>query len=400
MTDGPEHADVVVVGGGPAGAVAGALLARTGQRVIVLERNSSERRSTGTGILLQPNGLAVLYGLGLREALLDLGVVHRSVPIYDDRGGLIATGEMPDFGAGLDHALALLRGPLQEILWWTLRDAGATVHFDSEVTGVDPVSGDVEAVIDGIPQTLSGQLVVGADGIGSRVRASGDFGARPITSGHRVIRMVVDGTFNASGAEYWTALGLFGGSPVGDGQTYAYASADAPELRAALASDDLDELVGLWTSALPSAEPILRRVRSLDDVLVNDVGRVRCRRFVDRRMVLIGDAAHAMAPNLGQGANSALVDAAVLAREMERSPTVTEALGRYEMIRRRPVVGVQRNADLLARISHLRHPVGRRVRDLVFRAAARPSLINRQIRATQQVEPAALLQDVHSLTDH
>lgn len=387
---------MVVVGGGPGGAVAGALLARTGRRVTVLERSTPEQMGAGTGILLQPNGLAVLYGLGLREALMEQGVLHRRVPIFDPAGALITSGEMPDFGDGLDHALALLRGPLQDLLVSTLREAGATMHTGSEVTAVDPGTGTVHAVIDGEERSFAGDIVVGADGIGSRVRGAGRFGARPIEAGHQIIRAVVEGRL-LTGAEYWTALGLFGGSPVGEDMTYVYASADAPQLRAALAAGDLDELVRLWSKALPVAGPVLEQVRSMDDLLVNQVGRVTCRRFVDRRAVLVGDAAHAMAPNLGQGANSAFVDAAVLAREVDRSTTVADALDRYETSRRRPVLAVQRNADRLARLSHLRHPVGRRVRDRVVRLAGHPSLLARQIRATQQVDPAGLFADVRAL---
>lgn len=392
-----EEVDVVIVGGGPAGTVLATLLAAAGRTLVVFERGAPESLALGTGILLQPNGLSVLYGLGLREELHDVSVLHRAVPIKDELGRSIATGEMPDFGEGLDHALALLRPTLQRILWSTLEARGASVRFGCDVQTVDTGTGEIDVSEDGQTRRVSAGLIVGADGIGSIVRRSGNFGARPVKGTHHVIRTVVHGDFNASGSEYWTALGLFGASPVGEGKTYAYGSANDPRVLEAVRAGDVARLAQLWSDALPVAAPLLSQIHSMDDVLLNEVGRVRCRSYCDQRAVLVGDAAHAMAPNLGQGANSALVDAAVLARELADAPGFSEATGRYDRRRRRPVTGVQRTSDLLASVSHLQQTRLRRVRDGIFRIAARPPLMRRQIRTTQQVEPAHLLRDVRRL---
>jgi 2-polyprenyl-6-methoxyphenol hydroxylase-like FAD-dependent oxidoreductase len=156
--------------------------------------------------------------------------------------------------------------------------------------------------------------------------------------------------------------------------------------------------VDLWSSVLPSAAPLLDHLDTIDDVLVNEVGRVRCRRFVDGRTVLIGDAAHAMAPNLGQGANSGFVDAAVLSSELARSADQSAALRAYDRARRAPVARVQRNAERLARLAHVRSRQARRARDRLLAFTSRPSLVRRQVRAAQQVDPAALYRDVRDLS--
>lgn len=389
---------IVVVGGGPAGSVAALLLAGQGRDVTVLEQQEKGAGPPGAGILLQPNGLAVLYGLGLHDALHERCTELRVAPLYSDRGRVLVQMRIPDFGEGLDHTLVLRRTQLAEVLHraLTAKD-GIEVRHGASVVGVDATHGVVTLETAGGTHELQGSLVVGADGVGSRVRGAGRFGARGITGGHVYARMVVNTTVDMPGAECWTPLGLFGSAPLGDGSTYAFASVSDSGVRDALAARDLAAFVDLWTSALPSAAPLLDQLDTIDDVLVNEVGRVRCRRFVDGRTVLIGDAAHAMAPNLGQGANSAFVDAAVLTSELARAADQRSALRAYDRARRGPVAKVQRNAEQLARLAHVRNRQARWARDRALKLASRPGLVSRQVRAAQQIDPASLFRDVRDL---
>ena len=139
---------------------------------------------------------------------------------------------------------------------------------------------------------------------------------------------------------------------------------------------DLAAIVDRWGSAVPIAGEVIGRVESFDDLLVNTVRRVTCPTWRAGRAVLIGDAAHAMAPNLGQGANSAMVDAAVLAEEVLTAPTTGDALERYEARRRPVVTRIQRTAQLLERLSELEKPRQIWLRDVVLRVAGNlPGLV-------------------------
>jgi 2-polyprenyl-6-methoxyphenol hydroxylase-like FAD-dependent oxidoreductase len=159
----------------------------------------------------------------------------------------------------------------------------------------------------------------------------------------------------------------------------------------AVAARDLAALRRAWVDALPVVASVLDRVRGFDDLLINDVARVDCDRWVGGRSVLLGDAAHAMAPTLGQGANSAIVDAAVLTGELSADQTVSEALARYTSRRQRAVGRVQNHADRLTTMSAIGHPWLRALRDTGLHAAALlPGAAARVAGMVQQEEPAEL----------
>jgi 2-polyprenyl-6-methoxyphenol hydroxylase-like FAD-dependent oxidoreductase len=136
--------------------------------------------------------------------------------------------------------------------------------------------------------------------------------------------------------EVWIEIqvGSFGQAPLDGDLVYFWAAAHVAGAAEAVSRRDLGAFRQVWRRVLPAAADLLERVSSFDDLLVNTVRQVDCRRWFSGRLVLLGDAAHAMAPNLGQGANSALVDGVVLAEELAGAPSVMDALTGYDKRRR------------------------------------------------------------------
>lgn len=372
---------ITLVGAGTGGSAAALLLARAGARVTVFER-VAQPRAIGAGIAIAENGLAVLESLGLGPAL-EVGRRVRGTRITDASGRTLLAAPSPP-----PRVMMVRRSTLQGILLDALaHEPRVEARFGAEVVGASP-DGTVVVREGNAEQTVRSDIIVGADGAHSRVRESGAFGGRLRRSGLHYVRMLVPAGLETD-TEAWTSAGIFGAFAVDEG-TYAFASCGLPACRAALESRDLDAFRNAWARAYPPALRILGALERFDDLLVNEVLHVRCDRWSDGRLVLLGDAAHAMAPNLGQGANSALVDAAVLLDELRRALTLDDAFAAYERRRRPAVRRVAAASARLGQVAEATNRVVRHLRDRVLLPVANLFASPRSIALMMQ-EPASTL---------
>lgn len=365
-----DHA--VVVGAGIGGLAASLVLARVAERVTLVER-AEHPAEVGAALALQANGMAVLARLGLLGDVAAAGARIDRIDIRNAAGAVLLTATMPDFGPGLDHALAVRRTRLHRVLLEAVaREGSVRTRFGSTVTSADP-RGTVVVRSDekdgSASTTLRADLVVGADGVHSAVRSTGGFRSR-LSTGSSYVRTLVEGRTHPWFEEFWTPLGSFGHAPLGGETTYFWAAAHAPAVADAVAQRDLKAFAATWRGALPLAGELLAKVASFDDLLLNTVRRVDCRRWSSGRLVLLGDAAHAMAPNLGQGANSALADALALGEALTTRCPVETALEAYDRRRRPAARRVQDMAGVLQRLCALDRTSAVRVRDAVLGASA------------------------------
>jgi len=375
----------VVVGAGIGGLTASLVLSRVAARVTLVER--AERPSeVGAALALQPNGMAVLDRLGLLPAVEAVSARIDRMDIRSVTGRRLLAAGMPDLGGGLDHAIAVRRTDLHRLLL----DAVAGVSSIETRFGWTAVSADLSGAVritstaenspDRGSTSLRADVIVGADGVNSAVRSTGGFKSR-MSLGSSYVRTIVRGRASPWFEEYWTPLGSFGQAPLDGDLIYFWAAAHVAGAADAVARRDLAAFRQEWRRVLPAAADLLDRVSSFDDLLVNTVRSVACRRWFSGRLVLLGDAAHAMPPNLGQGANSALVDGVVLAEELARGPSVMDALVGYDK-RRRPLARrIQKTAEMLQRLCGIQRVPALRVRDALLAGSARfPRLSDEAIR--------------------
>jgi 2-polyprenyl-6-methoxyphenol hydroxylase-like FAD-dependent oxidoreductase len=378
-----DHA--VVVGAGIGGLAASLVLSRVAARVTLVER-AQRPSEVGAALALQPNGMAVLDRLGLLPAVKAVSARIDRMDIRSVTGRRLLTAAMPDLGGGLDHAIAVRRTELHRLLLEAVAGvASIDSRFGCTAVSADPsgavtITSTAESGADSGSTSLRADVIVGADGVNSAVRSTGGFVSR-VSPGSSYVRAIVSGQVSPWFEEYWTPLGSFGQAPLGGDLIYFWAAAHVAAAADAVSRRDLDAFGQQWRQVLPAAADLLERVTSFDDLLVNTVSRVDCRRWFSGRLVLLGDAAHAMPPNLGQGANSALVDGVILAEELVGTSSVEDALLRYDKRRRPRARRVQRTAEMLQRLCGVERVAALRARDALLTGFARfPRLSDGAIR--------------------
>ncbi|MFF0730025.1 FAD-dependent monooxygenase [Streptomyces chartreusis] len=303
----------VVIGGGIGGLTAAVALRGGGWDVTVLERAPS-LEPVGAAISLAPNSLRALD-------VIDVGDEIRDLAAWQGDGGLRTPSGRWLSRTDADAVAARFGGPLVLLHRTTLVNSlAARLPSEAVRTGVDtsladPGDADRPARVSTPDGDLEADLVVAADGIRSAVRRA-LFPHHPgaVYSGFTTWRVVipVPGAQFAS-HETWGRGRIWGSHPLKDGRVYAYAAAVTPA-GAHAPDDERAELLrryGDWHDPIPA---ILAAARP-EDVLRHDVHHIAdpLPAYHRGRVALVGDAAHAMPPTLGQGGNQAIEDAVVLA---------------------------------------------------------------------------------------
>ncbi|MGA4843300.1 FAD-dependent monooxygenase [Streptomyces sp. G45] len=367
----------VVVGGGIGGLTAAVALHRSGWRVTVLERAAS-LEPVGSGISLAPNAQRALDVLGLGDDVRALAAWSGTGGLRAQDGRWLARTSSTAAARAFGGSLVLLhRSTLVDLLVGALPADCLRTGAAARLT--DPGGAGRTAVVSTADGDIEADLVVGADGIDSAVRTA-LFPAHPGArytgfTAWRVIVPAPERPFEPH--ETWGRGGLWGTQPLKDGRVYAYGTARVPEGGRA-PDDEKAELMrrfAHWHHPIPE---ILAAARP-EDVLRNDVRHLITPLPVYHRgrVALLGDAAHAMAPTLGQGGNQAIEDAVVLAHHAAPRGHLPAALAAYSADRVPRTTAIVRRAARTARLNHLRHPALIAVRDTLIRAASRlgPNLI-------------------------
>jgi 2-polyprenyl-6-methoxyphenol hydroxylase-like FAD-dependent oxidoreductase len=306
------RARAVVIGAGVGGLAAAAGLCAAGWEVTACERATS-LEPVGAGLALGPNGLRALDVIGAGDALRALAV-PQELGIRQSSGRWLmrsATGQMVADRFG-DPVILVPRAAVIEAL--AARVPGRVLSLGTEVTSVEPGQG-AAARVSTTAGDLAADLVVAADGIRSATRAALFPGQPELRySGVTVWQLLTRPLDEpVPMAESWGRGTVFGVMPLSDRRVYCYASALAgPGTRAADELAELVRLFGAWHEPIPA---LLASARPAD-VIRGDVAELTAPlpSFHRGRTVLLGDAAHPMTPNLGQGACQALEDAATLTR--------------------------------------------------------------------------------------
>ncbi|MCA8829243.1 FAD-dependent oxidoreductase [Hymenobacter pini] len=350
-------AHFLIIGAGIGGLTTAYALLQQGHTVQVLEA-APEIREVGAGLVLGANAMRALHEVGLHAAVQAHGTPVTLLYLLDQRGQVLQRVDTTPFtrAAGFDnlgiHRAALQRTLLQHLPPDTVQTGTPFERLSMEGARVSAHFAD--------GSTVSADALIGADGIRSRVRQQLWPTAAPRYAGYTCWRAVVNAQqLNlppGESVEVWGDAGRrFGYVPVGNGQVYWFACLNSPLPRnprfQAYSPIDLQREF----QALPQPVPQLLALTEAHQLLWNDIQDLPpLTHFAHGRVLLLGDAAHATTPNMGQGAGMAVEDAAVLAHCLRATPKdIPAAFRAFEQRRRARTARVVRTSWQLGRVGQL-----------------------------------------------
>jgi 2-polyprenyl-6-methoxyphenol hydroxylase-like FAD-dependent oxidoreductase len=322
--------EAIVIGGGIGGLCAGLALQQVGHKVMIFER-APEMHPAGAGIAVWNNGLAALQSLGLDSHFLQTGSTEMLGTVRTADGAVLSDGTAEIIRDRLQNPIRCFhRADLQQAL---INAVGHQhVHLGKACVHIEDNGERVTAVFaDG--SRVTGDFLIGADGIHSVVRQQ-LHGEQPAKySGYTAWRAVIP--FDASKlfpGETWGRGLRFGQLPLSGDRVYWFATRSEPADGRAPNGEKayLRQLFTNWHAPIPEL------ITATDEtaLLRNDIyDRDPLRWWGTGHTTLLGDAAHPMTPNMGQGACQAMEDAVVLRNCLQAEGSIEPALRHYEQQR-------------------------------------------------------------------
>ncbi|CDX52191.1 FAD-dependent monooxygenase [Mesorhizobium plurifarium] len=333
--------EIAIAGAGPAGLAAALYLKRAGHNVTIFER-FDEPKPIGSGLILQPTGLTVLADLGLLDEILSLGSRIGRLHGTDARTGCTVLEVRYDARRGRRFGLAVHRAALFGVLYRAALREAIAIETNVEVETLQ--TAERATLVCGNGRRLGPfDLIVDASGARSKLRHYLGDSAMP--------RPLAYGAFWASlgwrdgfdrGAllqRYDKASIMVGVLPIGRPEPgaedmaaffWSLKPADAERIKAEGLEAWKARVVSVW----PECEAFTGQIDSFEQLSLARYGHHTMRLPASRRLAVIGDAAHSTSPQLGQGANMALLDAAALNHALARTNNIDEALATYASARR------------------------------------------------------------------
>jgi 2-methyl-3-hydroxypyridine 5-carboxylic acid dioxygenase len=334
-----RHAEVA--GAGFAGLTVSTALAQRGWSVRLHEQNDTVR-DFGAGIVMWRNAMLALEVIGVAQAVRENGVQPDYYQTF--RNGESVSLEVPGY-----PYWAITRPKLHALLADAARAAGVEIVTSSPVAGADPAGALLMA--DG--SRLEADLAIGTDGAGSAVRDSlGDLAQERKKYSDGVCRVLIPRPELARGPEwnrvldFWTlepdAMRILY-HPMGPDQLYIAFMAETKNERASAIPVDVE----VWSERFPHLVPIIELAGQAAGGRHDNYQTTRVTPWSTGRAALVGDAAHAMCPALGQGAGVGMVNAVDLAYALDQYDSIPEALAAWEKRER------QMTDDVQARSAHM-----------------------------------------------
>jgi len=333
---------ILIVGGGIAGLTLATALHQLGLDAVLIERNP-RWDPVGGGIAVQPNAMRVLQQLGIASDVKQAGAVIRRWLYRDQAGSVLCDIALEPLWGEVGPFIGIERTKLHDALKSNVQSfrLGTTV---ASLTQQD--QGVLVTFSDGSVGEYG--LVVGADGVHSTVRQLA-FGAATPTYGDQMAWRSVASICppEQDAVQFWLGSGsFFGLCPVGGGRTYGFGNMTEPRFHDQM-EGRLRRLRDRFAAYGEAIQDYLAALEHDEQIHCGPIEWLEANSWQRGRIVLIGDAAHASSPMMGQGGSMAMEDALVLAERLEMAADVGSALAMFAERRRPRVDWVQQQSRIL-----------------------------------------------------
>lgn len=364
-----KHLDCeyAIIGGGVAGLSMAIALRNLGKDFLVFEQ-SAQLLGIGAGFGLAANAMHAFDYLGIRENVEQLGYYTESYTILDHRGRTLIAPDTQRLSSRYQqknftvHRADLHQYLLSELPSGRIRLAKRFHRFEQTADAITLFFED--------GTTFRCRHLIVADGVKSGARQQLLPEATPRYAGYTCWRATISqgATVLPHGSETWGPEGRFGMTPLTGGRIYWYACINAPRNSDRYRKYTVSDLLRHFGSYHQPIPEILSNTGN-GDLLWNDIIDIKpLKRFAFGNIVLIGDAAHATTPNMGQGACQALEDVAVLSQEIGQAGNIQQAFKNFEKRRLKRTEYITNTSARIGRAAQLSHPVIIVIRNGLMRA--------------------------------
>ena len=377
---------IAIIGGGIAGLTAAIALRKLSFRPTIFE-SAPEIKALGAGLVLAANAIKALERIGIADKIIPAGQLLETFSILDQDGLPITVADsqvLSDrYGA---NNFAIHRSELHRILLQATGDLDIMTGKRALEVRQDEESATLYFQ-DGTQFTADAVLI--ADGIHSAIRQQLAPNSQPRYAGYTCWRAVIQnpGIDWSGSSETWASAGRFGIVPLKHQQLYWFLCINAPQNDATMRAVTVQDLAARFKHHHAPIPQILNATRN-EQLIHNDIIDLEpVKKFAYGRVLLLGDAAHATTPNMGQGACQAIEDAAVLLDQWEKMPEVlpAEVFSHFETRRLKRTHSIVNRSWSLGKIAQWSNPLAITLRNGLFRRIP-ASLNERQLAEMYRVD--------------
>src|SRR5688572_7718092 len=375
-----------IIGGGIGGLSLAIAMQRKGFQVTVYE-NAPSIKPLGAGLGLAANAVRAFMEIGISEDVLEAGAVLKKVSIKNQQGKVLAQTDSQKISRKYNvvNNFTIHRADLHDVLLRHLNEGSLQLGRGC----VDFVQNKSAVKLTFQDGSISeADYVIACDGVHSLFRKKLLPESTPRYAGYTCWRAVIDNVPAAvdlnETSETWGAGSRFGIAPLNNNRLYWFACINAPEndqKKRSYGIKDLSKHFGEFHSPIPE---ILQHTKD-QQLIWNDIIDIKpLKRFAFERILLMGDAAHATTPNMGQGACMAIEDAAILANTISDSQSVEQAFAAFERKRIHRTTTIVNESWQLGRVAQWENRLLISLRNTLLQLTP-SSVAEKQIRFIQNV---------------